>query len=175
MFLLYLKTHFKSIQVFLGQLCWNCINETCWLKISFGTNVLGFSHHAFLEGDTQSQEQLIKQSLGESIPLARGRASTLVSEPWVLCTTLPLEARRHLLRSWQGCYSVSSPACVSCCRVLVWCCSFLSTRSCHSLWRHGSYSFLCDPSPHPHPLALASSFTVLAEFPSSCQFAAIDN
>ncbi|KAK1338259.1 hypothetical protein QTO34_001374 [Cnephaeus nilssonii] len=48
----------------------------------------GFSHHVFLEGDTQPQERLISQSLGENIPLARGRVSTLVSEPCVLSTTL---------------------------------------------------------------------------------------
>lgn len=81
---------------------------TCWLKIFSGPNVLGFSLHVFLEGDTQPQERLINQSLGENILLAQGRVSTLVSEHCVLCTTLPLEGRRHLLRFWQGCYSVSA-------------------------------------------------------------------
>lgn len=119
---------------------WTC----CWLKIFFDPNVLGFSHHVFLEGDTQPQERLISQSLGENIPLARGRVSTLVSEPCVLSTTLAPEGRRHLLRFWPGRYSVSSSAFMSCLRVLVWCCTFLSTPRCHSLWHHDSEPALCD-------------------------------
>lgn len=86
------------------------VNVICWLKIFSDPNVLGFSHHVFLEGDTQPRERLISQSLGGNIPLAPARASTLVSEH-CLCTTLPPEGPRHLLRSWQGRCSVSASRC----------------------------------------------------------------
>lgn len=87
------------------------VDVTCWLKIFSDPNVLGFSHHVFLEGDTQPRERLISQSLGGNIPLAPARASTLVSEHSALCTTLPPEGPRHLLRSWQGRCSVSASRC----------------------------------------------------------------
>jgi hypothetical protein len=148
---------------------------TCWLKMFFGPNVLGCSHHVFLEGDTQPQERLIIQSLGENTPLAQGRVSTLVSEHCVLCTTSPPEGRRHLLRFWQGCYSVSSSAFMSCPRVLVWCCTFLSTPSFHSSWHHSFNPFFVALTPLPHPVLFTSIFTVLVVFYSFCQLAIIDN
>lgn len=161
---------FPWTDVLASELMW-----TCWLKVFFGPNVLGFFHHVFLEGDTQPRERLIIQSLGENIPLAPGRVSTLVSEHCVLATSLPPEAQHHLLRFWQGRYSVSSPAFMSCLRVLVWCCALLSTQCFHSLWRHIFNPFFVTLKPLLHPLLLASIFTVLVVFYSSCQLATIEN
>ena len=127
------------------------VDVTCWLKIFSDPNVLGFSHHVFLEGDTQPRERLISQSLGGNIPPAPARVSTLVSEHCALCTTLPPEGPRHAVQCLPPGVAV------------VLCLPELST-----LTHYGSIAL--DPSfvtlKPPHPPLPASAFTVLVTLSS---------
>lgn len=69
---------------------------------------------------------------------------------------------------------MSSPAFVFCCRVLVWCCSSLRTRSIHSL-RHHSFLNLCFVALDllPYSLPPASTHCAGHIFSSSCRLAPI--